>query len=138
MRIAVFAAIAGSCARNAAIPPSSPRPASPPCVACAPPPSPPPKPETAEGPPRVQSVEPTQGTTAGGEEISILGGGFIPGKTQAEVRFGRKQAPTATVASTNRIRVVTPPGDAGPVDIMVMFDDGSVFRIQRAFRYLER
>ena len=35
------------------------------------------------GPLKVDSVEPPQGTTAGGEEITIVGGGFQPGKTQA-------------------------------------------------------
>jgi len=35
------------------------------------------------GPLKGESVEPPQGTTAGGEEITIVGGGFQPGKTQA-------------------------------------------------------
>jgi len=35
------------------------------------------------GPVKVDSVEPPQGTTAGGDEISIVGSGFQPGKTQA-------------------------------------------------------
>ena len=33
------------------------------------------------GPLKVDTVEPPQGTTGGGEEITILGGGFQPGKT---------------------------------------------------------
>jgi hypothetical protein len=32
------------------------------------------------GPLKVDAVEPPQGTTAGGDEISIVGGGFTPGK----------------------------------------------------------
>jgi hypothetical protein len=40
---------------------------------------------TKGGPVKVESVEPSQGTTAGGDEISIVGGGFQPVKTQAEV-----------------------------------------------------
>ena len=89
------------------------------------------------GPVRVESVEPAQGTTAGGEEISILGGGFQPGKTQAEVRFGRKKCESVQIASPGKIRVVTPANDKGPVDITVMFDDGSTFKIPNAFRYVE-
>ena len=77
------------------------------------------------GPVKVDSVEPPQGTTGGGEEISIVGGGFQPGKTQAEVKFGRKKCETVTIASTSKIRVVTPPNEKGPVDVSVMFDDGS-------------
>ncbi|HVT07808.1 MAG TPA: IPT/TIG domain-containing protein [Polyangia bacterium] len=89
------------------------------------------------GPLKVESVEPPQGTTAGGEEITINGGGFQPGKTQAEVKFGHKKSETVTIAATNKIRVVTPANDKGPVDVTVMFDDGSTFKIPNAFRYVE-
>jgi hypothetical protein len=89
------------------------------------------------GPLKVDSVEPPQGTTAGGEEISINGGGFTPGKTQAEVKFGHKKSETVTIASTNKIRVVTPANEKGPVDVSVMFDDGSYFKIPNGFRYVE-
>jgi hypothetical protein len=86
---------------------------------------------------KVDRVEPPQGTTAGGEEITIVGDGYLPGKTQAEVRFGHKKAETVTIASTSKIKVVTPPGDKGPVDITVSFDDGRAFQISNAFRYVE-
>jgi hypothetical protein len=89
------------------------------------------------GPLKVDSIEPPQGTTGGGEEISINGGGFTPGKTQAEVKFGHKKSETVTIASTNKIRVVTPPNEKGPVDVTVMFDDGSYFKIPNGFRYVE-
>jgi hypothetical protein len=89
------------------------------------------------GPLKVESVEPPQGTTAGGEEISINGGGFQPGKTQAEVKFGRKKAESVIIASTNKIRVVTPSNEKGPVDVTVMFDDGAAFKIPNAFHYVE-
>jgi hypothetical protein len=84
------------------------------------------------GPLKVESVEPPQGTTGGGEEITINGGGFQP-----EVKFGHKKSETVTIAATNKIRVVTPPNDKGPVDVTVMFDDGSTFKIPNAFRYVE-
>jgi IPT/TIG domain len=89
------------------------------------------------GPLKVESVEPPQGTTGGGEEITIIGGGFQPGKTQAEVRFGRKKAETVTIASTTKIKVVTPSSEKGPVDVRVSFDDGGEFKIQNGFRYVE-
>src|SRR4051794_960157 len=92
---------------------------------------------TKGGPVKVESVEPPQGTTAGGEEISINGGGFQPGKTQAEVKFGHRKSETVTIASTSKIRVVTPANEKGPVDVTVMFDDGSTFKIPNAFRYVE-
>jgi len=89
------------------------------------------------GPVKVDSIEPPQGTTAGGDEISIVGGGFQPGKTQAEVKFGRRKCESVTIASTSKIRVVTPPNDKGPVDVQVMFDDGATFKIANGFRYVE-
>jgi hypothetical protein len=89
------------------------------------------------GPVKVDKVEPPQGTTAGGEEITILGDGYQPGKTQAEVRFGHRKAETVTIASTTKIKVVTPTGDKGPVDVTVSFDDGRAFKIQNGFRYVE-
>jgi hypothetical protein len=89
------------------------------------------------GPLKVDSVDPPEGTTAGGEEISINGSGFQPGKTQAEVRFGHKRSETVTIASTSKIRVVTPANDKGPADVTVMFDDGATFKIPNAFRYVE-
>ncbi len=92
---------------------------------------------TKGGPLKVESIEPPQGTTAGGDEISIVGGGFVPGKTQAEVKFGRRKCENVTIASNSKIRVVTPPNDKGPVDVQVMFDDGATFKIANGFRYVE-
>jgi IPT/TIG domain len=89
------------------------------------------------GPLKVESVEPAQGTTGGGDEVSIVGGGFQPGKTQAEVKFGRKRAESVVIASSSKIKVLSPSGEKGPVDISVMFDDGSAFKIPNAFRYVE-
>jgi hypothetical protein len=89
------------------------------------------------GPVNVEKVEPPEGTTAGGDEISIVGSGFQPGKTQAEVKFGRKKAESVQIASDSKIRVVTPANEKGPVDVQVMFDDGATFKIPNAFRYVE-
>jgi hypothetical protein len=89
------------------------------------------------GPLKVDSLEPAQGTTGGGEEITILGGGFEPGKTQAEVKFGRKKAEHVVIASNTKIKVITPSSEKGPVDVTLMFDDGSSFKIPNAFRYVE-
>ena len=89
------------------------------------------------GPVNVEKVEPPEGTTAGGDEISIVGSGFQPGKTQAEVKFGRKKAESVQIASDSKIRVVTPANDKGPVDVQVMFDDGATFKIPNGFRYVE-
>ena len=86
---------------------------------------------------KVETVEPPQGTVGGGEEITIIGDGFQPGKTQAEVRFGRRKAENVIIASTSKIKVITPAGDKGPVDVTVAFDDGRYFKLKDGFRYLE-
>lgn len=86
---------------------------------------------------KVDKVEPPQGTTAGGETVTITGDGFVPGKTQAEVLFGHKKSEAVTIASTTKISALTPPGEKGPTDISVNFDDGKAFKIQNGFRYVE-
>ena len=58
-------------------------------------------PQSGGGAVKVEKVEPPQGTTAGGEEVTIAGDGFSPGKTQAEVRFGHKKSEVVTIASHN-------------------------------------
>jgi hypothetical protein len=89
------------------------------------------------GPAKIDKIEPPQGTTAGGEEVTIIGDGFQPGKTQAEVRFGRKKSEIVTIASAGKIKVVTPVGDKGPVDVTIAFDDGRAFKLPNGFRYVE-
>lgn len=94
-------------------------------------------PQSGGGAVKVEKVEPPQGTTAGGEEVTIAGDGFSPGKTQAEVRFGHKKSEVVTIASTTKIKAVTPAGEKGPVDITVSFDDGRAFKIANGFRFVE-
>ena len=85
----------------------------------------------------VEKVEPSSGIASGGDEVTIVGSGFEPGKTQAEVRFGLKKVESVMIASSRAIKVLTPPGEKGPVDISVMFDDGNSFKIPAGFRYVE-
>ena len=88
------------------------------------------------GPLRVDEVEPAQGINAGGDHVVIHGNGFEPGKTQVEIRFGRSRAEQVSISSTDKITVVTPPGDKGPVDVTLMFDTGAQFKIPAGFRYV--
>jgi hypothetical protein len=82
-------------------------------------------------------VEPALGNVAGGEPVTIVGAGFEPGKTGAQVRFGRSSAKSVSVDGTSRIRVVSPPGPPGPVDVEVVFDDGGAYVLRNGFRYVE-
>ena len=89
-----------------------------------------------KGPLRVDKVVPAEGITGGGDQINIVGSGFRPGKTQVEVRFGRRKAEQVIISSHNKIAVVTPAGDKGPVDVTLAFDDGSQFKIPNGYRYV--
>ena len=86
---------------------------------------------------RIDRVEPPEGITAGGDHINIVGVGLKPGKTQVCVSFGGHIAEQVVISSTNKINVVTPSGDKGPVDVVLDFDDGQRFKIPGGFRYVE-
>ncbi len=85
---------------------------------------------------RVDKVEPEQGIVSGGDQVEIRGAGFVPGKHQVEVRFGRTRADQVSISSNSSITVVTPAGARGPVDVTLMFDDGSQFKIPEGFKYV--
>jgi hypothetical protein len=84
---------------------------------------------------KVDKVEPPQGTTGGGEEVTILGDGF--GQAPATVSFGGTPATVVTMVPPTKIRAVTPVGSKGPVDVTVGFDNGRSFKIANGFRYVE-
>ncbi len=84
---------------------------------------------------KVDKVEPAQGIAGGGDQVTIFGSGFQPGKTQVEVRFGRHKAENVVIASESKISVTAPPGDKGPVDVTLQFDNGASFKIPDGFRY---
>jgi hypothetical protein len=86
---------------------------------------------------RIDRVEPPEGITAGGDHINIVGAGLQPGKTQVRVSFGGHLAEQVVIASKEKINVVTPNGDKGPVDVILDFDDGQRFKIPSGFRYVE-
>jgi hypothetical protein len=85
---------------------------------------------------KVERVEPDQGITAGGDQVTIRGGGFQPGKTQVEVRFGRRRSEQVSIDTGDKISVVTPAGDKGPVDVTLSFDNGTQFKIPGGFKYV--
>jgi hypothetical protein len=86
---------------------------------------------------RIDRVEPPEGISAGGDHINIVGVGLKPGKTQVRVAFGGHVAEQVVISSTNKINVVTPAGDKGPVDVVLDFDDGQRFKIPGGFRYVD-
>ena len=86
---------------------------------------------------RIDRVEPAEGITAGGDHVNIIGAGLQPGKTQVRVSFGSHIAEQVVISSRDKINVVTPNGDKGPVDVTLDFDNGQRFKIPGGFRFVE-
>jgi hypothetical protein len=86
---------------------------------------------------RIDRVEPAEGITAGGDHVNIVGAGLQPGKTQVRVSFGSHTAEQVVISSRDKINVVTPNGDKGPVDVTLDFDNGQRFKIPGGFRFVE-
>ncbi|MGO8906008.1 MAG: IPT/TIG domain-containing protein, partial [Solirubrobacteraceae bacterium] len=68
--------------------------------------------------PTVSSLEPQQGSTAGGTEVTITGTGFGSTTTTNTVTIGGAKA-TVTAASATSLTVTTPAGSAGPASVEV-------------------
>lgn len=86
---------------------------------------------------KVTAVQPPQGTYGGGEEVVIKGNGFQPGRGGVTVKFGKRDATSVVVASSEAINVMTPGGDPNTtVDVTVIFDDGKAFKVANAFHYM--
>ena len=87
---------------------------------------------------KVSEVDPPNGTFSGGEEVTIKGNGFQPGRGGVTVKFGKRDAAAVVVESDSTIKVTTPTGDKNTtVDITVMFDDGKAFQIKNGFHYID-
>ena len=86
---------------------------------------------------RIDRVEPAQGITAGGDHVNIIGAGLQPGRMPVRVTFGTHVAEQVVMASKDKINLVTPSGDKGPVDVILDFDDGQRFKIPGGFRYVD-
>jgi hypothetical protein len=46
-------------------------------------------------------------------------------------------AEQVVISSKDKINLVTPSGDKGPVDVTLEFDDGQSFKIPTGFRYVD-
>ena len=74
--------------------------------------------------PTITSVDPNQGHTAGGEQVTISGANFDAG---VRVYFGTEPA-LVVEEGPERLLVTTPAHDPGPVDIRVVNPDGTEAR----------
>ncbi|HME70548.1 MAG TPA: IPT/TIG domain-containing protein [Myxococcota bacterium] len=64
----------------------------------------------------VTAISPSSGPTVGGTEVTLTGTYFTPGAT---VSFGGRAATNAILRGPTSITATTPPGLAGPVDVVV-------------------
>ncbi len=67
--------------------------------------------------PVVTSLTPAIGPTAGGQDVVIQGGNFVPGAT---VKFGNGSATSVVVSDPNTLACRTPANVLGPVDVTVI------------------
>lgn len=72
------------------------------------------------------------GEPAGGERVSILGAGIVPG---AIVRFGEAPATGVLVLDAGQINCDVPPGEPGLVAIHVELPDGQTATLPEAYLY---
>ena len=83
-------------------------------------------------PPTITAVTPAKGKTAGGETVDVAGTNFGSAADTA-VYFGGVAATIVSASSTD-VTVLTPPGNAGPVNVRVSAPGGDVTR-STAFTY---
>lgn len=83
--------------------------------------------------PKITSITPTTGPAAGGTPITISGAGFL---SEAKVTFGGVAATTVVVSDDGKsITAVTPPHDAGKVDVEVVNSDGQKSTLAGGFTF---
>ena len=80
----------------------------------------------------ISGIEPNFGNVSGSDDVIIKGNGFKPGMT---VHFGPHQATSVIIDSATRIRVKTPSGPEGKVDVILTTEDGQTFGAPNGFEY---
>ena len=85
--------------------------------------------------PSIGSVTPPRGPTEGGTVAIITGNNFKPGTT---VSFGANASPFVKVVSPTTLTVVTPPGSAGKVNVVVASPEGQSTSFTDGFEYYQK
>ena len=91
--------------------------------------------DKAGGEVAILDLDPKVGATQGDQPVKLVGQNFRQdiGYT---VYFGTKKASSLTIFDTETLLVTTPSGvAAGTVDVMVRADDGSAWRLPKAFEF---
>ena len=82
---------------------------------------------------KIKSLEPNFGNVSGHDVVVIHGNGF---KTGMVVQFGEQQVKNVVIENSSRLRVKTPPGIEGKVDVIVIGNDGKKFALTNGFSYI--
>lgn len=90
---------------------------------------------TYYGVPTVGTISPVSGSTVGGTTVTIDGSNFSAVIANVAVYFGDNQADVTAVAD-NKITVISPPGDAGQVDVKVTTPGGESVTAKNKFTYI--
>lgn len=75
--------------------------------------------------PTVTGILPINGSTGGGDVVTIAGTGFVLGPGNTTVTFGGVASTSVAVASTTQLTALAPPHAAGAVDIRVTTAGGT-------------
>jgi hypothetical protein len=95
--------------------------------------APPTGPEPKLPPPSISSISPSSGPVAGGTAVEITGADFVRGA--GRVLIGGAEAQVTSLRGSHTLRVVTPPGEAGPQTVRVTNPDGQSGELAKAFSY---
>jgi hypothetical protein len=73
--------------------------------------------------PRITKISPTEGPVTGGTKVDIYGSDFA--KEATTVKFGENAASSITWIDSEHIQAVSPPGEAGTVDVIAATGAGT-------------
>ena len=88
----------------------------------------------SEDPVKLESVSPAGGPVTGGTTTLLVGANFKPG---AYVYVGYLPVISVTWLSNTQMVVVTPAGEVGPTDIVVVNPDGTTAVLEDGFAYFD-
>ncbi|MDW8247588.1 MAG: IPT/TIG domain-containing protein [Sandaracinaceae bacterium] len=90
-----------------------------------------------QGKMEVWDIQPRAGATSGDQPVRILGKHFRQDIGYI-VYFGAVRATSVTILDPSTLLVVTPQHEPGPVDVVVVAENGPAFRIQQGYTFAEQ
>jgi len=85
--------------------------------------------------PRIETIQPASGSSAGGTTVQISGANFVPGST---LTIGGVAAASVTVSTSGSMTATTGPHASGAVDIVVTNPDGLSAKLATGFTYTDQ